>query len=267
MYSTDRVTRESWAHRTYAEILETGSEPGSVAVVPVGSTEQHGHHLPVGTDTLLVESVATAAVGRAREEGVPVLVAPPVWTGVSRHHLPFGGTLSLSGTRLIEVLTDIGRTALESEFDAVLFLNGHGGNVPFVESTVVVLGDDMPDAEILGVTYFDLAASAAEAVRDSDPGGMGHGGEFETSLMLHLFPELVDEDQLDGTPLTSAYERAGDDMFHGGPLSVYRRFDAYSSSGAIGDPAAATAEKGKQLFEAVREETAAVLAAIHEETR
>jgi creatinine amidohydrolase len=99
-----------WAGKPYAAIRETAEADGSVLVVPVGSIEQHGHHLPVATDTILVDAVVHGGA-EATGDDVPLLVAPPVWSGFSPHHLPFGGTLSLEFEHLRSVLEDVARSA------------------------------------------------------------------------------------------------------------------------------------------------------------
>lgn len=257
----------AWASQPYRKIQSVGSEDGSVLVVPVGSIEQHGHHLPVSTDTLLAKAIAGSGSKRAAVDDVPVLVTPTVWSGHSPHHRPFGGTLTIEGDQLVELLERVAASGLRQGFDAVLFLNGHGGNSSFVDSAVSSAGEASPEAEILGVTYFALAAPIIEEVRESDTGGMAHGGEFETSLMLHLYPDLVEMNRAEGTPFDEPYERAQQDMFEGGPLSVYRQFDVYSETGAIGNPELATDEKGAELFTHLGEEVAMLLKAIHLETR
>ncbi|MDZ7700731.1 MAG: creatininase family protein [Halobacteriales archaeon] len=259
-----RLTDAAWATRPYGEVVELAERDGSLLVVPVGSLEQHGYHLPVATDTLLVDAVAH---GAAEATDAPVLVTPPVWTGLSPHHLPFGGTVSLEREDLEVLLEGIADTALGNGFDALLLLNGHGGNAALIDAVVVSIGADHPDVEVTGLTYFALAAEIADDVRDSAVGGTGHGGEFETSLMLHLHPELVDMDRAEGTMMEAPYEHSRTDIFHGGPLSVYRPFTDFSDSGVIGDPTLGTAEKGERLFEHLRAEHAALFEAIAAEAR
>lgn len=254
--------RNSWASKTYSEIENIGASSGSILIVPVGSLEQHGYHLPVGTDTILVDAVSKTATERVTDD-VPVLLTPPVWTGYSPHHLPFGGTITLEYVHLLRVLEDIVGTALENGFDSVLLLNGHGGNGPLIASAVSTIGTGHPDVEVHGLTYFELAASFIDEIRETDTGGMAHGGEFETSLMLHLRPELVDEDALEGTNLDEPYEWGTQDLVAGGPLSTYRAFTEYSESGAIGDPTVASAEKGEAILALLGDELEALLNQIH----
>lgn len=252
----------SWAGKSYVEIAELARQDGSLLVVPVGSIEQHGFHLPVGTDTILADAMAQATAERI-DEDVPVLVTPPIWTGFSPHHLAFGGTISIEFEHLLHVLEDTVATATKNGFDGVLLLNGHGGNGPLISSAVSTIGQKYPDVEINGVTYFELATSFIGELRDSDIGGMAHGGEFETSLMLHLCPDLVRVEEIEGTPLDEPYSQGTQDLVVSGPLSTYRSFEFFSDSGAIGDPTAASAEKGEAILELLTDELEALAREIY----
>ncbi|WP_458209803.1 creatininase family protein [Haladaptatus sp. NG-SE-30] len=255
----------SWAGKTAPEITKLASERGSILVVPIGSLEQHGEHLPVATDTILVDAIVTESANRVADD-LPILVTPPVWTGYSPHHLPFGGTVTLDNETLRQVLTEIADSALENRFDALLLVNGHGGNASLVDDVTSAIGVAHPDHEILSLTYFELATSFVDDIRESDTGGMAHGGEFETSLLMHLHPDLVREDRIEGEYPDEPYEHASVDLVESDPLSVYRPFNAYSSSGAIGDPGLASADKGERLFDHLCDTLGDILQEIHEQT-
>lgn len=254
----------SWAERTYEEIKEIGEKNGSILIIPVGSIEQHGTHMPVATDTILVEAVAKLGTERVTDD-VPVLVTPAVWSGFSPHHMPFGGTLAVGFDHLLSLLEDIAAAATENEFDAVMFLNGHGGNTSLINGAVSTVGNEHSNVEILGLTYFQLATSFITDIRDSNVGGMNHAGEFETSLMLYLRPELVNEDRI-ATHKEGTYDKESDDIFDDGPLATYRTFDEYSATGALGAPDLATAEKGEQIYNLLGDEMEDILLEIHEHT-
>lgn len=256
----------AWAGRTYSEVAEVAERDGSVLVVPVGSIEQHGNHMPVGTDTILVDAVAHLSAERVVDD-VPILVTPPVWSGYSPHHMPFGGTITIEYDDMLDIIEEIADTALDNGFDSLLLLNGHGGNASLISSATSTIGTQHPEVEVLGLTYFQLAASFIDDIRDTDLGGMGHAGEFETSLMMHLRPELVKEDQMEGTNMDEPYPQSIDDLVAGGPLSVYRDFTEYSESGAIGDPTVATAEKGEKILELLCDEMADLLNQMHQRNR
>jgi creatinine amidohydrolase len=254
-----------WKEQTYSEIQGTGSEPGSLLVVPVGSIEQHGQHLPVGTDTYLVEAIANGAA-RVSSETIPILVTPPVWSGFSPHHMDFGGTITLESQNMMSTIENICSSALENGFDAVVLINGHGGNVSLIDSLVSTVGADHPNRQVLGTTYYTLAQSFIDDIRESDTGGMAHGGEFETSLMLHLHPDLVkDESEMEASYMDDPYEQAGQDLHDGGVLGVYRSFKEYSHTGAIGDPLLASPEKGERIYELLLDELTDIFERVHEQ--
>jgi creatinine amidohydrolase len=255
-----------WSALTYGEIRGVATEDGSIVVIPVGSIEQHGHHLPVSTDTLLVDAVVRESVEEATHEQ-PVLATPSVWTGYSPHHMEFGGTLSVQRETLLAILSDVADAAIDNGFDACLLVNGHGGNRPALGSAVSEIGENHPDVSVSGLTYFELAGDFIDDIRQSDVGGMAHGGEFETSLMLHCYPELVRNDRLEGTMMDDPADRGPRDLFAAGQLSTYRPFEEYSGSGAIGAPESASAETGAQLFERLVTELVDILEEIHERTK
>jgi len=264
VYDTIGASPVAWAGKPYPAVRSVAERDGSVAVVPVGSLEQHGHHLPTATDTILADAVATTAAERVAD-GIPILVTPPLWTGHSPHHTPFGGTVTLDGDRLLALLEDVAGSVLDEGFDGLLLLNGHGGNGALVSSATSAIGSTHRDAEILGVTYFDLGADRIGEIRESDRGGAGHAGEIETSMISHLRPDLVDMDAAEGRPWESPYDRTRDDLSHPGPLAAYADFDAFSDTGAVGAPELATAEKGERFFEVFVDEVGDVLERLHEQ--
>jgi creatinine amidohydrolase len=254
-------TDGAWATKTAGEVDDIASADGSLLVVPVGSLEQHGRHLPTATDSLLVESMAALATDRA---DVPAVYTPPVWTGVSPHHASVGGTVSVAVETLLGTLGEVADSGIDDGFDAVLLLNGHGGNISPVGAATTEIGRRHPGVEVVGCTYFQLAASFIDDLRESATGGMMHGGEFETALMLHLYPDLVGDDRA-AAMMDPDYERATADMFDLGPVGAYRPFEEYSDSGAIGDPDVATAEQGAAILDLLGDELEALLAAVHDQ--
>lgn len=266
VYETIGSQPAAWAGKTAREVREIAERDGSVLVVPIGSIEQHGNHMPVATDTILVDAVAHTSAERVVER-IPILVSPPVWSGYSPHHMPLGGTITLEYDDLLDTVEDIADSALDNGFDSLLLLNGHGGNASLVSSATSTIGTQHPRVEVLGLTYFQLAVSFIDDIRDTEFGGMAHAGEFETSLMMHLRPELVDEERMDGTNMDEPYPQGTKDLVAGGPLSVYREFTEYSETGAIGDPTVATAEKGERILDRLCDEMESILDQMHERNR
>lgn len=267
VYKAIGTSPVDWAGKTYPEIKDLAEQDGSILIVPIGSLEQHGPHLPTITDTVLVDAIAHGGAEAAYDNGIPVLVTPPVWTGESAHHLPFGGTASVQSDTLRTILAEISDSTLENGFDTIFLLNGHGGNISTLGVAVTEIGRDHPDAEIMGMTYWDLARGFVEDIRESDTGGMGHAGEFETSLMLYLRPDLLHEDRVTGTRYEKPYSHEGADMFHPGSLTVYRPFSAYTEAGPAGRPELGTKDKGDELYEKLTDAFHDLLDEIHTTTR
>jgi creatinine amidohydrolase len=188
----EELTREA-AKRAY--------EAGATVILPTGSIEQHGAHLPVFTDTLVVSHVAReaarAATARLHVPGSPppVLVAPTVHTGVSHHHLPFAGTMSLPATTYIDVVSDLVRCLAGHGVARILILNGHGGN-EHPNGTVVqrLVHDEGVHVVLASASYWTLGREAMASLGTYDRFAHvpGHAGDFETSVVLALRPDLVD---------------------------------------------------------------------------
>lgn len=160
---------------------------GHLVVIPLGATEQHGDALPVMTDATIVTHLAREAARLAGEQ-IDVLVAPTVQVGISLHHLPFGGTLTLSSETFIRVLVDLVTGLRAQGFSRTLFLNGHGGNDSAMRVAVERLAAEAaPGQSSTGLSYW----AAADALEGGDYPVPGHAGGFETSAMLALRPELV----------------------------------------------------------------------------
>jgi len=264
MYECFASQPTAWAGKTFSEIGAIAEQEGSILILPVGSIEQHGPHLPMSTDTICADALAHEGAKQVTDE-VPVLVGPAQWAGNSPYHVEFPGRIDVTFSLLVSFYEETADSALDSGFDALLFLNGHGGNHNAIGGASKAIGLDHPEVEVLAVTYFGLAAEFIDEIRDSSPGGMNHAGELETSLMLHLRPDLVREDLIEGAHLDEPYTHAYDDMYEGGPLSVHRLEAEYSENGAVGDPKFASAEKGQDIFEGLLDEMALLLEEIYEQ--
>jgi len=149
--------------------------PESLLIIPLGATEQHGPHLPVGTDTLLVETIAERAL-LALRNSFPAVLAPTLPVGSSAHHVPFGGTLSLTSPSFYRVLMDIGRSAASVGFRRMFYLNGHGGNHELAQVAARDLGLELPIAVGAGswwaMAYNALIEAGSPAIRNIP----GHAG-------------------------------------------------------------------------------------------
>lgn len=219
----------------------------TLAVLPLGSTEQHGRHLPCDTDTLLVTRIAEALEARSARR---ILLLPTVWLGHSPHHLSFGATLSCSHRVYTEMLVEVARSLESMGCRNLLLLNGHGGNRTPAASALQEMKDRWPRFRAMLADYWALAAE--EIKRDAQGGvtGMGHAGELETSLYMYLCPERVNLAEIvdagsGNCPAGEAYQGY---MMKGSPLSWVDQFSEITDTGAYGKPTLASAEKGERFF-------------------
>lgn len=247
------MERYVWQHMNRDEIAEM-RDHDAVVILPVGSIEQHGRHLPVDTDIFLAETVALAAAQELASE-VPVLIAPPLWTGVSPHHMHFTGTLTLSVDTFSQVIAEVVTCMWQHGFRHILLLNGHGGNDQTMKATTMKLG--AAGIEIAAATYWDLAAEDIAAVLEGERKKVGHACEVETSLMLHLRQELVD---MNTTVKDMRFPPSR--LPSGGPVYFWPVFDP-GTTGVNGDPTLATAAKGKVLLDAITRNLVAFIRTFH----
>jgi creatinine amidohydrolase len=229
--------------------------PGAIGVLPTAATEQHGPHLAVGTDTLLVTTVAERAA-RAAADTVPVVVAPPLPFGSSHHHYAFGGTLSLTSEVHAGVVRDVLVGLVRAGFRKLVVLNGHGGNKDLVGMVSQDLVNRLQEpATVASCNYWDVARPALLAA-DLMPAARipGHAAHFETSVVMALRPEWVDEAARLGTTDMSAQNTGLDVDLTG---AVVQTFGAWAKGpGHTDNPAAASAELGRKLLDILVGETA-----------
>lgn len=162
--------------------------PEALIIQPVGAVEQHGHHLAVGTDTLLLEAVLGPALEQTRSAR-DIIVAPTLATGASDHHLPLGGTLSLTGTTLVGVLGDLARSVIAAGGRRWVVVNGHGGNRGPCATALARAGTEHG----LSTGYVDYWTLLPVGLAGEENLVPGHAGMFETSLLTASHPDLVDE--------------------------------------------------------------------------
>jgi creatinine amidohydrolase len=229
--------------------------PDAVAVLPTASIEQHGPHMAVLTDTLLVGTVAQRAAERVAGQA-PIVVAPVMCYGNSHHHRPFAGVLSLASNTYMQAVVEVLEGLVLSGFRKLIVLNGHGGNT---DSNAVV-GLDFVNrlahpVTIATAAYWDIARPAIveKGIMQGDriP---GHAGRFETSMVLAIRPELVDPEGLKEVRDMSG-EKAG--LFVGLVGGTAQTHGAWAAGTGYSDnPAEASAEEGRALLEVTVEQVA-----------
>lgn len=221
------------AHATWPDV--EAFDRNGVVVIPTGSLEQHGRHLPLFTDSLIVGAVARAVEAKIPDQ---VLLAPPLWLGASGHHTAFAGTLSASFESYMGAINSVVESLIPHGFRKFFVLNGHGGNT---EPNGVVLRSLKAKNPSLTFGHSSYFAYVSDKVRESLEGPvkeMRHACEAEVSLGLHLFPELVRQDMLCDDGLRSTPEIRG----------LIHHFDEVSEDGSLGYGSLGTAEKGELIF-------------------
>lgn len=212
----------------------------TLVVIPIAAVEQHGPHMPTGTDTVLCGAVAGAVEARLAER---VLLTPTLWLGASSHHLRLGATLDTGLDHYVATLCDIARSLLNDGYKRLLFLNGHGGNIDPMRVAVRMLQPSYPKALLSAGSYWCVADELICDTLTGDHKDVGHACEFETSMMLHVRPELVDKERR-----ANAGELVPDQL---DGVFLSRDMRQRTREGFTGRPDLATADKGKQLFDGI----------------
>jgi creatinine amidohydrolase len=245
-----------WEELTSAEIGALDRDR-TVVILPLGSVEQHGNHLPIGTDSMLADAVSRAAA----ESSGGAIVMPPPWYGFSAHHMRFPGSITLRAETLLALVEDVVASLVRHDFRRILIVNGHGGNNGLIDVLASTLGNThYGRARIAALTYFTLARDAIAKLRKSKLGGMGHACEFETSMIQHLRPELVKIDRAETCYPDPGSRYLTTDLLGAQAIRLYHDFGDLSPTGTLGDPAFASPDAGKAFFAAVAGELAAFIA-------
>lgn len=230
----------------------------AIAVLPLGATEQHGPHLPVGTDTTLAEAVIARSANRLRHD-LDVLVLPSQAVGLSPEHIDFPGTLSLSAKTVLRLWTEIGISVARSGLKKMVLFNGHGGNVAAMD----IVARDLRAEHGLWVahtSWFALADQAAQITPDELRHGI-HGGLVETSVMLALTPNSVNMDRAQTFRSQSLdWEKNFPKVGLGGkPVKLGWMMGDLNTDGAAGDAQAASVALGLKLLDSAAEGLVAFL--------
>ena len=230
-----------WA-RLRADELRKYAQDDTVVILPVAALEQHGPHLPVMVDSRLAEEVSkrTASLGRAK--GIPIITLPVVWHGLSEHHMPFGGTVTLTSNTFFLVVRDLIKSISRHGFSKFLILNGHGGNITAAEVCAQDISMEL-SLPIVAATYWLEAADRFAKILETQTNVM-HACEAETSMMMALEPNLVVDSLLNEAkgPMKLDFLNAGKGSYR------WRSLTHVTSNGVIGDPSHSSSAKGEQLL-------------------
>jgi creatinine amidohydrolase len=257
-----------WSTRDFAQARHDGRLSRLIAVLPVAATEQHGPHLPLSVDSTLVDGVVAAALPQL-DASVPALFLPTQAVGLSPEHAAFAGTLTLKAQTLIALWTDIAESVAASGVKTLVILNAHGGQAGVMD----VVARDLRAR--LGMLVFcvnwyalpltDAQGADVNALFSPHEHRFGiHAGDIETSMMLALAPQRVDMAQA-GYFASSSEQRAADFpiLGNGRSAKLAWQMQDYNPAGAVGNAAAATADKGRAVVDAAGRALAQLLAEIH----
>jgi creatinine amidohydrolase len=240
LHATTLTTTMYVADQTWPELGEYFAEE-SLALVPLGSTEQHGPHLPLATDHLIAEAFAREAADRTG-----YLCTPTVNVGVSPHHRQFHGTMWVSAPVFRDYVESLTRNLAYHGIDRVVFVNAHGGNVEHLREVGRRLRDDGTLYAVEWMWNDGITDLVEELFETTGP----HGGPKETSMILHLARELVREDRIaDARDGGLVDWRSHETATVGGARTFYDAVEN-TANGVLGDQTDASAEKGERLFEA-----------------
>ncbi|MDQ2898844.1 MAG: creatininase family protein [Acidobacteriota bacterium] len=233
---------------TWPEIRDAVAQ-NRVAVLPVGTVEQHGPHLPLVTDVLTASEMSRLAVERIPEEAI---LLPPVYYSFNEHHMDFPGTIAIEGETVIRYVRDIGKSLARHGFRKILLVNGHGSNVPFLDIAARDITNGSDSICAMASWWSLIPRELLQELRESEfPGGMAHGCELETSVLLYLRGDLVQFEKAERDINFPATEYFYWDLQRPSPIFFQEWFSRYSKTGTVGDPTKATREKGEKFVLAV----------------
>jgi creatinine amidohydrolase len=232
-------------HLTWPQVRAMAARPGSTVVWPLGAVEQHGPHLPLATDALFADRVVDAVLAELPAD-LPIWRLPLQSLGFSPEHHGFPGTLSLPAALLIELVVAVGSDLEAAGFRRLVLLNAHGGQIGLLEAAARQLRTIRPDLAVLPCFLWRGPEGLADLIPEPERSQGLHAGLAETSLMLHLAPELTGDDLRPDGPGPANLPPAGWSLEGEAPCAWLSR--EMSSSGVVGDPSGASGELGRELF-------------------
>lgn len=253
------LASHAWADLTSMD-LQALDPARAVAVLPLGATEQHGPHLPLSVDTMLVDGVVHAACNHLSDTD-PIWFLPTQTVGLSTEHISFAGTLTLSPQTVIQLWSDLGASVARAGVKKLLLFNAHGGHVGLMD---VVARELRAQHGLLvySSSWYQLPLDAAvtHLFPDAEHRFGIHAGDIETSMMLALAPELVHMDRAQNFPSSSQARAAQYPVLgNGKSAKLGWHIQDYNPHGAVGHASAATAEKGHALLKTAGEQLAKLL--------
>lgn len=225
-------------------------EEKDLIIIPTGSTEQHGRHLPLGTDALVGIRLAEDAAKKTN-----VLVAPPIWYGFTPQHMGFPGTVTVSADTLISLLVEVGHSLICHGFKKLIVVNGHRvANLPPLQIAAAKLRAETGVYISIIDPIYIAESCIKELLSDPEAGGFGHAGGLETAHMLYLFPNLVKKDKIPGQHSEQIYPFHVSDPFKATDRVIFRttfRESQPPAAGNRGNPKWGTPQRGELMHNAM----------------
>ncbi len=266
------ITSRFWADlstRDFAALQTSGEAARTIAVIPVAATEQHGPHLPLSVDTVLVDGIVQAALPHLTDD-LSVLFLPTQAIGLSPEHARFPGTLTLKNETILRLWTDIGESVAAIGITKLVIFNSHGGNVSLMDLVARDLRARL-NMLVYSVSWFnlplkDMQGQDVNALFSADEHRFGiHAGQIETSMMLALAPERVDMARAQNFASTSQTRAKQFEILgNGKSAKLGWQMQDYNLAGAVGNAAAATADKGRAVVDAAGRALAQLLVEVNQ---
>jgi len=247
------------ADMTWPEVAETLDKSHAI-IVPVGSIEQHGYHLPLSVDFRCPEYIAEKAAEKLVSEGkIRVIVAPVIHYTDVTHFKCYPGTIGVSTDTFMKVIEDIARGLVAQGYKNIIFLNGHGPNSSTLQTAVRKVSFDLPEAGLYALDWWSLGGDTITAIRKSNL--MLHAEELETSLSLVIQPENVylEKAVKDNTTFSLSSKWVYPDFYAPQKLTWHSRARREGKSGVMGDPTVASKESGEKFLSAIIDEFAELI--------
>jgi creatinine amidohydrolase len=213
-------------------------------ILPIGSLEQHGPHLPLSTDTTIADYVARQVSNRCNT----AFLLPSIQLGCASEHMGFPGTVFLKPETMSDIILDISYSLMKSKLTKIFIINGHGGNRATIDATIIKIKQTFPQLDVYSFTIIDIVKQKFNEIRKSGRRLVGHADEIETSIMLAIQPEIVDMSKAvrEEPSLPKPLSFESEDI---AKISFAWNARELTKSGVIGDALLASAETGKILLD------------------
>jgi len=241
--------------QTWSEIDELRKNDKTLVIFPLGTVEQHGFHLPIGTDTIILESILQKTIEKCKHKNY-IIILPVLPYGFSHHHLAFPGTLSLPAELLEKVLLNLCCQLLTQGFKKILLISWHGGHTSIMHDVAYELKKTFPDRYIF---YISIIDSVFDKIKDLIAEPVYHADDLETSIMLALNQRVLMSKALKDGIIEVLDGYIFLDFKKSSRVRVPVNVAEFSKSGVIGDPTCSSMQKGNKLIELISDELAKIL--------